>query len=208
MPLRRKPPSAAPSSGQSPADALRALGSTDADERWAAARAAASAPGGPAAMAAALRLESEPHVREALFTSLARADTAQSAAELLSLLRSDQATLRIGALDALRAMGEAIRDVLPRFLGDSDVDIRILSCELARALPAEEATAALCALLAREADVNVCAAAIDVLAEVGSPAAVPVLAQCAARFAQNSFLGFAAKIATDRISSQNPPPRD
>ena len=105
-------------------------------------------------------------------------------------------------------MGTDVRHVLPRLLSDPDADIRILSSELARALPADEATTVLCALLAGEQDVNVCAAAVDVLAEVGNPAARPVLAQCAARFPQNAFLAFAVRVAIDRIGSDSERARD
>ncbi len=202
MPFVRKPTTPAASTSERDGAAILAgLRSTDPDERWAAARSAATVAGGSEALAAALRAEIEPHIREALFTGLARVGTPQSCAELLSLLRSDQSGLRTGALDALRSLGEGLRDLLPQLLNDSDADIRILSCELARALPTEVATTVLCNLLAGEADVNVCAAAIDVLAEVGSPAANPILARCATRFAQSPFLDFAVKIATDRINS-------
>ena len=46
--------------------------------------------------------------------------------------------------------------------------------------------ALLCALLSSETEANVCAAAIDVLAEVGGPEALPVLAACAERFRDNA----------------------
>jgi hypothetical protein len=158
-------------------------------------------------MAAALRNEGDSRVREAMFTSLARIGTSESADLLISFLRSDSANLRAGALDALRIMVGKMRDLLPRLLGDRDVDIRILSCELARALPGPEATALLSTLLTGEPEVNVCAAAIDVLTEVGGPAALPALAACAQRFRDSPFLGFAIKTATDRINSQQPPAR-
>lgn len=209
MPFVRKPPTAAASTPERDGAAVLAgLRSTDPDERWSAARAAATVAGGSAALAAALRLESDPHIREAMFTGLAHGGSPQSRAELLSLLRSDQSGLRTGALDALRTLGEALRELLPQLLNDPEADIRILSCELARALPAAEASRMLCDLLAGEQDVNVCAAAVDVLAEVGDTAACAVLARCAVRFAHHPFLGFAVKIATDRINSATVPARD
>jgi len=201
MPLVRKPTGP---SGPAP-DASSVLGnlvSGDASVRWSAARAAAEVPGAVMTLAAALRNESDARVREAMFTSLARIGTSESADLLISFLRSDSANLRAGALDSLRIMIAGMRDLLPRLLGDRDVDIRILSCELARSLPSAEATTLLCTLLSGEPEVNVCAAAIDVLAEVGGPAALPALAACAQKFPDNAFLGFAIKTATDRIRSQ------
>jgi HEAT repeat protein len=201
MPLVRKP--TGKSSGPAP-DASSVLGNlVNTDQRWAAARAAADVPGAAMALAAALRNESDSRVREAIFTSLARIGTSESADLVISFLRSDSANLRAGALDALHTMSGEMRELLPRLLGDRDVDIRILSCELARTLPGPEATAMLCTLLASEQEGNVCAAAIDVLSEVGGPAALPALAECAQRFRDNPFLGFAIKTATDRINSQH-----
>jgi hypothetical protein len=61
--------------------------------------------------------------------------------------------------------------------------------------------------LAGEQQINVCAAAIEVLAEVGSPAALPFLVECGQRFRGAPFLGFAIGIATERIKTQSASPR-
>ena len=53
-------------------------------------------------------------------------------------------------------------------------------------MKASEATRLLCGLIEREQHPNVCAAAIDVLTEVGTPEAIPALEKCAARFARNA----------------------
>jgi HEAT repeat protein len=201
MPLVRRPVNPPTVATPDAAAILTALKSPDADERWAAARAAAQVAGGAAELIRAVWIESYANVREAMLTSLARIGSAESIEGLLSLLRSDDANLRTGALDALRSMTSATRDLLPRLLTDSDVDVRILSCELARNLPGDEATGHLCVLLAREQDANVCAAAIDVLTEVGGDAALPVLAECAERFHETPFLVFAIEVATDRITA-------
>jgi HEAT repeat protein len=206
MPLVRKPTGPSRASTPDTSGVLETLESGNAQERWTAARALADAPDSTAALAAALRKENDARVREALFTSLARIGTSQSADELLALLRSDDANLRTGALDALHLMIKAVRELLPRLLTDPDVDVRILSCELARRLPGDEATPLLGSLLEREQEMNVCAAAIDVLAEVGTPEALPALAACGQRFRNAPFLEFAIQIATDRIRAQ--PPRN
>ena len=121
-------------------------------------------------------------------------------------LRSDDASLRTGALDALRAMPRrAVAPHLPRLLADPDADVRLLSCELVRDLPAERGQRGCCAICStRETETNVCAAAVEVLAEIGGPEALPALARCAERFADDPFLAFAIKVATDRIGAQPP----
>ena len=90
---------------------------------------------------------------------------------------------------------------MPRLLADPDSDVRLLSCELVRGLPEGEANRLLCDLLERETEKNVCAAAVEVLAEIGRPEALPALARCAERFAGDPFLAFGIKVATDRIGA-------
>ena len=201
MPLIRKPgpPPAPPKPG--PAQVMAGLVSVNPDERWAAARAAAELPDAVPALAAALARETDPRVREAMLTGLVRIGTRDSIASVLPLLRSNDSALRTGALDALRSSPIAAHELLAELLSDPDVDVRILSCELARNLPSEEASRSLCALLEREPEINVCAAAIEVLAEVGDQAALPTLARCAQRFPQVPFLTFAIKLATERITA-------
>lgn len=208
MPLVRKPTDHAPAPKPQAAEVLARLRSASSDERWAAARAVANVVGGVAALAAALPTERDPRVREAMFTSLARHATPESVDAVVGLLRSDNANLRTGALDALRIMAGVAPELLLRLLSDKDADVRILSCELARSLPNGEATQLLCVLLATEREVNVCAAAVDVLAEVGSLDALAALNECGRRFGDSPFIAFAIKVATDRISAQSTPIRD
>jgi len=195
MPLIRRP-----SPPSEPAAAVPAsLTEGTSDQRWAAVRATAAQPDGVPLLAAALAREGDARVREAIFTGLARAATAESAAAVVPYIRSEEASLRAAALDALRAMPEASRPHIARLLADPDADVRLLSCELARGLPDGEANRLLCDLLDRETEKNVAAAAVEVLAETGRPEALPALARCAERFAGDSFLAFSIKVATDRI---------
>jgi HEAT repeat protein len=198
MPLIRKDSS--PAQKPDTSDVLKSLGSPDPDQRWAAAREAVNVPGGGVALAAALRTEDDPRVREAMFSGLARIGTPDAVEAIISLLRTDDANLRIGALDTLRTIAVQLHEVLPKLLSDPDVDVRILSCELARSFDDEEATKLMCGLLAIEPDANVCAAAVDVLAEVGSADALPVLRDCALKFRDSPFLAFAIKTVIDRLT--------
>ena len=207
MPLVRKPAGSTPPAVAPTQDLASGLASPGEDARWMAARDAAGVQGCADMLAAALRVETSPRVREALFMSLARTGDAPSVDALQSLLRSDAAHLRTGALDALRLVVAAVPAILSPMLRDHDADIRILSCELARTLPAGVATAHLNALLRDETEPNVCAAAIDVLAEVGDGDALPALAECAARFQATPFLSFAARVAAERIRARVPPTR-
>jgi HEAT repeat protein len=199
MPLVRKETTEPNTPRDGAADLAAALKSASADARWSAARGLAALPEGVQALSEALRVETDARVREAMFTSLARIGTPQSAAAAAPYLRSDDAEVRTGALDALRAMPQAARPELPSLLEDPDADVRLLACEIVRGLPGTDAVGLLVALLERETDVNVCAAAIEVVSEIGDPTILPALARCAERFAREPFLVFAIKVASDRI---------
>jgi hypothetical protein len=202
MPLVRRGTAEVPANEKDDRDRFALLTGGTADERWSAARSADTLPGGVEALGAALGMETDARVRIAILTSLARVASPASVDAVLPCLRADDANLRTGALDALRAMPRAVLPRLPDLLRDADTDVRILSCEIARCLAPAEATFLLGNLLDRETDANVCAAAVDVLAEVGTAAAEPALRRCADRFAPEAFIGFAVKVALQRVSVQ------
>jgi HEAT repeat protein len=202
MPLVRKPLPAPPPAKHDVAQLAAALASPSDETRWSAARSAADAPQGLALLSEALAHETVPRVREAMFTGLARIGTPESAAVALRSLRSDDAAERTAALDALRAMPAAAAGHLPQLLTDPDADIRLLACDLARNVAAVEANELLTALLLRDTATNVCAAAVEVLAETGDAATLPAMADCAARFPDDPFLAFAIQAARDRIGSR------
>lgn len=201
MPLIRRPSSTSGpiSTSESAAVVPASLTEGTSEQRWAAVRAAAAQPDGVALLVAALEHEREPSVLEAILTGLARAASPEGAAAVVPFIRSEEASLRGAALDALRAMPDATRPHVAGLLADPDADVRLLSCELARGLPEGEANRLLSELLDRESEKNVAAAAIEVLAEIGRFEALPSLARCAERFPGDPFLAFSIKVATDRI---------
>jgi HEAT repeat protein len=205
MPLIRKTPDAvAKTAGPDFAAASAALGSAETDARWSAARALAAFPEAAGLLGAAAASEPDERVREAIFTSLARIGAESSVAALLPHIRCDDSSRRTGAMDALKAMPQRLPAALQALLQDPDADVRGLACDLARELPSAQATALLNPVLDRDPDVNVCAAAVDVIADIGSPDALPHLGRCAERFADQPFVGFAIRIARDRIGAQAP----
>jgi hypothetical protein len=212
MPLVRKPPPKAEAEARNEAslnetglDQIRLaamLLDGSEDERWDAARAAGEAPSGVAMLSEAVSRESVPRIREAIFTALARIRTLESAEAVLKYLRSDDSSLRTSALDALRTMPDAVAAHIPHLLRDADADVRLLACELVRNQPAADAGRMLGEVLATEPEANVCAAAVEVLAEAGRPELLPVMAACAARFPNDPYLAFAVQIASERIGSK------
>jgi len=193
MPLVRKntPPPPPPSDAN--------LRSEIASERWSAARAMTNS-GDIAALGDALETERDPSVREAILSSLSQIATTASAAAIIPGIRSDDASVRRGALDALISIPRAAAPHLPALLVDADADVRLLSCEIARGLPSDEATRLLSEVLKNDAAVNVCIAAADVLADIGTADALPALDAAEARFPDEGFLSFAIEAARERIA--------
>lgn len=179
---------------------LADLAGADQERRWRAARALGNEPMAVPALAAALAIEQSPRLREAIMTALMRIGSEASVQALLPYLRAQDAGLRGAAIEALQAMPEAIEPFMQALLHDADSDVRLLATELTRNMPAAVATRLLGDLLEQELHPNVCGAAIEVLAEVGTSAALPALQKCAARFAGTSFLPFAVSVAVARIS--------
>jgi HEAT repeat protein len=178
------------------------LRSEKAEDRWEAARHLAAWPAAVGSLAAQLENEPDEHVREAILTSLARINTDESFEAVLRHLRADDASLRTAALDALKLMPEMVNLKFDALLHDSDPDIRILACDLARAALPALAVQSLAAILMAEADINVCAAAIDLLAEIGSVEILPELQACGSRFSA-PFLNFSIETAAAEINARS-----
>jgi HEAT repeat protein len=206
MPLVRKPPSGTAIAAPPTPDAeavFRMLAHGTDDERWSAARAAAALEASEPALGEALAREKNPRVREALLTSLARIATSASVEIVLPLLRSDDAFVRREGSDALLAMKDAAWPYLAALLQDDDADVRVLACGLARDMPNEEAVHLYCGVLDSDPEANVCAAAVEALAEIaGTDDALPALTRCAERFRATPFLAFSIQIVIDRLRSR------
>lgn len=178
---------------------LAQLQQGNAEQRRWAVRDLAAHPHTSATLGARLLAEPEHSVRQALFTSLAAHAGTAAAAALLPLLRSDDAGLRNGAIEALSGMPAAVAPHIDALLRDADADVRIFTVNLLGDLRHPQVRPWLMEVLHREAAVNVVAAAIEVLAEVGEPADEPALRAVARRFADDDFIGFAAAMAADRV---------
>ena len=154
-----------------------------------------------AALGERLMIETDTSVREAIFTSLGGMRTASAVDALLPLLRSEDAGLRNGAIEALSGMPEQVGPRVAALLRDADSDVRIFTVNLLGELRHPQVSNWLTGVLAHDAEVNVVAAAIEVLAETGSPADVAALQAARARFADDPFIGFAADLAIERIGT-------
>ncbi|MDT7835966.1 HEAT repeat domain-containing protein [Aquabacterium sp. OR-4] len=180
---------------------LQQLRSGNAEQRrWAARDLAAHAPAA-AALGEQLLGEQDASVRETLFTTLTAFASDGAVSALLPLLRSEDAQMRNGAIEALSSMPQAVAPRVDALLRDNDPDVRIFTVNMLGDLRHERVVPWLEQVLQDEGQVNVVAAAIEVLAEVGSPADIPALQASSRRFDADPFIGFAARMAIERIEA-------
>ncbi len=177
------------------------LRSGDADRRRWAARDLVQYQHVEAMLGGQLLGEREPSVREALFTTLTTLGTEAAAGALLPLLRTEDAQLRNGAIEALMGMPRAVAPRIAALLHDSDPDVRIFTVNLLGDLRHEQVPDWLLTVLKGDSAVNVVAAAIEVMAEVGQPPHIAALRAAVQRFANDPLIGFAADMAIERIEA-------
>lgn len=147
----------------------------------------------------ALERENDLRGREAILAALLAIADPSAAAALARHLRSEDAWLRNACIETLQAMPAAAASVLPGLLSDPDPDVRLLATEVVRTQPTEAANVSLAGLLDAETHPNVCAAAVEVLAEVGTADAAPALLNARTRFASEAFLPLAIDTVLARL---------
>ncbi|MBA2722756.1 MAG: HEAT repeat domain-containing protein, partial [Methylibium sp.] len=174
------------------------LGDADASVRRWAARDLADHPRAAAALCAHLADEPDASVRAVLFSSAARLGGSAVVDAMLPLLRSEDAGLRNGAIEVLAGLPEAVTPHVERLLQDEDSDVRIFTVNLLGDLRHPMVPQWLANVLLHESAVNVVGAALEVLAEVGTPASLPALRAAAQRFADDPYINFSVDLAIVR----------
>ena len=196
--LRRIEPREFPRDGQG---LIEQLQSDDAGVRRWAARDLADHPEAVGALCAQLVDEPDNSVREVAFTSLSRIGGTSVVDGLLPLLRSEDANLRNSAIEVLSGLPEAVGPRINALLKDADADVRIFTVNLLGQLRHPDVASWIAAVLMEDDHVNVVAAAIEVLAEVGSRHGLQALKEARKRFADNPFIVFSAELAEQRIEA-------
>ena len=184
----------------SAAEILRALDAADSVTRSQAARAAAAYPECRSMLLAHLETETEPAVRANLLTTLIKMQSVEVAENLIAYLRSEDVSLRNNVFTALQQMPQAIAPHIPGLLRDPDMDVRIFALSIVRGIRSPEVEDWLLDVVAHESNMNVCATALDTLAEIGTPDMIPAIQSLNLRF-NNEFIRFAVDVAIRRISA-------
>ena len=178
---------------------LARLGDPVATERRKAAFALAVLPDTGLALCDRLVIETDDAVREAILTALMKQPSPLVVERLVSCLASDHAALRNGVLAVLRTIPHLVGGHIDRLLADADPDVRLMTVSLVSGLADPRAPEWLARVAADDLDVNVCANALEGLAEIGGPEAEPAILAAKTRFAGEPFLTFVADTVLARI---------
>ena len=143
--------------------------------------------------------EDSPVVRSAILEGLVTLGSGAVVELLFPLLRSASSPLRAGVIEALQQLPDQVAPYIDRLLQDGDPEVRMSTISALESLHHPLVGHWLIAVLQRDPEVKVCAAAADLLGEVGDHSAVPPLRAVKARFPRDSFIQFAADVALGQI---------
>ncbi|MBZ4193315.1 MAG: HEAT repeat domain-containing protein [Candidatus Contendobacter sp.] len=181
---------------------LRQLDDESAEARRWAALDLAVFPEAAEALCAHLQREIQPAVRQAMLTALIEIGSDAVVEGLLPLLRSEDAAVRNPVVEAFQHLPDAVSPHIETMLQDSDPDYRIFTVNVLNNLRHPQTPGWLQTVIESDADINVCAAAVEVLAEVGALAAIPALTALPGRFADDPFMQFCVQAAIRRIQGK------
>ncbi|MCV2361987.1 HEAT repeat domain-containing protein [Paucibacter sp. DJ1R-11] len=167
--------------------------------RWAA-RDLLNCPNCSTDLLARLNEEGDGSVREVILTTLTRVGDAQAVAGLVTCLRSEDVALRNEAIEAMKQLPDEVAPIMQDLLHDTSSDMRIFAVNILESLRHPQVEAWLCEVITQDAHVNVCGAAVDLLSELGSPAALQPLVQLKRRFPDDPYIQFAADLAINRLN--------
>jgi len=152
-----------------------------------------------AALVTRLAIETEPSVREVILTTLTRLGDRVAVDGLVQSMRSEDAALRNEAIEAMKQLPDAVAPIMRDLLSDESSDMRIFSVNILESLKHPDVELWLREVIERDAHVNVCATAVDLLGEVGSKEALESLRHLKQRFEAEPYIQFAADLAIKRI---------
>ena len=167
--------------------------------RWAA-RDLSDCPEASAALVARLQREADLSVREVILTTLTVVGDDVAVAGLVACLRSEDVALRNEAIEAMKQLPKKVAAIMGGLLDDPNPDVRIFAVNVLESLRHPEVEAWLIAVIERDAHLNVCATAVDLLGEVGTATARAPLLRLKARFASEPYIQFAADLALKRLA--------
>jgi HEAT repeat protein len=200
---KKREENSCPEAGRAPAvsvaELAAALRSGEPALRRQAARDLAQFPEGLPLLCNHLERESAISVRSVILTTLIQSHSRAAVEGLIGYLRSENTALRNEVIEALQEMPGEIAPYMEALLTDPESDVRIFAVNILAVLPNSHAPQWLNKVILEDGHVNVCAAAVDCLAEIGTSASVPALKQLRLRFGDQPFMTFAIDATLKRI---------
>lgn len=178
---------------------LAGLGDADPGIRRWSARDLTECPDASARLVELLQRETDASVREAMLTTLTYLGDAVAVEGLVECLRSEDAALRNEAIEAMKELPEEVGAIMDGLLEDPDPDVRIFAVNVLESLRHLKVEVWLAKVIDRDTHINVCAAAVDLLGEVGTSASKDALERLKLRFADEPYICFAVDLALKRI---------
>ncbi|HBT47476.1 MAG TPA: hypothetical protein DEA73_06315 [Peptococcaceae bacterium] len=156
-----------------------------------------------AALARALQREKDPLVREAVIGALLVCDTRAVIAEMATLLRSEDATNRSAAFEVLtyRCDDEVI-EIFEQLLQDGDRDVRVMTVHALGRSRCGRSAELFRRVIREDGDVNVVAAAVEYLGEMGEPSDAALIQKALERF-RHPYFEWIARRALGRLMGDN-----
>ena len=178
---------------------LVSLSSTEAETRRAAARDLLTYPEAIHALGQQLQCEQDPQVLDCILNTLGCFATPEAVEQMLPCLRSSDPFKRNQAIEVLKGLSDVAAPFIEKLLADPDPDVRIFAVNVLESLRHPQVVQWLLTVIRTDEHVNVCATALDLLAELGDESCVPALNALSSRFAGEPYLEFTIGMAMDRI---------
>lgn len=152
------------------------------------------------ALTTLLSKETDSSVREVILTALTTIGDPVAIGTLMQCLRSEDAALRNEAIDAMKELPDEVAPIMSKLLEYAESDVRLFAVNILAALRWPDVEHWLIDVLANDEHINVCAAAIDALVEVGTAQSQAELRRVITRFPDAPYIVFAANLALSRIA--------
>jgi HEAT repeat protein len=152
------------------------------------------------ALVSRLKREEDISVREVILSALAYIGDETAVAGLVDCLRSEDALLRNESIEVMKQLPDRVAPIMQSLLVDPDPDVRIFAVNILESLRHPDVETWLIDVIQNDANVNVCATALDLVAEVGSKASAQPLIRLKERFADEPYICFAVEMALKRIA--------
>jgi len=146
-----------------------------------------------------LKKENDISVQEVIISSLIKIGDDIAIKGLINLLKSEDAHLRNAAVEALQNVPEKVSAYIEKLLHDNNSDVRIFTVNILESLRHPNVIKWLIEVLENDKNINVCATALNLLAEVGTKEALPAIKKVKERFSDEPYIQFAADLALRRI---------